>query len=97
MNKLETRYERDVLVPLKASGEIADFKFEAVKLRLATGAWFTADFTIWTKGGAVQLHEVKGHWREAARVRIKVAAELYPLFSFYAVRYVEGVWQTESF
>jgi hypothetical protein len=97
MNKLETRYARDVLEINKALGEIEDFKFEAVKLRLATGAWFTADFIVWKKGGAVQLHEVKGHWREAARVRIKVAAELYPLFNFYAVRYVGGAWQTEAF
>jgi hypothetical protein len=96
MNKLETRYERDVLIPEKAAGEIADYKFEAVKLRLADGAYFCPDFTVWHKDGRTEFREVKGHWREAARLRIKVAADLYPFYRFSAVRYVDG-WEGERF
>jgi hypothetical protein len=96
-NKLESRYERDVLIPLRAAGEIEDYKFEAVKVRLASGAYYCPDFAIFHKDGRVELAEIKGHWREASRLRIKVAAELYPLFTFYAVRYVGGAWETERF
>ena len=33
----------------------------------------------------MELHEVKGHWQDDARVKIKVAAEQYP-FRFVAVK-----------
>ena len=34
--------------------------------------------------GQLEAHEVKGFWEDDAKVKIKVAAELYP-FSFVAV------------
>src|SRR5688500_12173225 len=82
-NKLEARFERDVLIPRKAAGEIADYKFEAIKVRLASGAYYCPDFAVWFKDGSVEFVEVKGFMREAAHIRLKVAAELYPHFRFY--------------
>src|SRR5688500_9121738 len=76
INKLESRFERDVLIPRKAVGEIADYKFEGLKVRLASGAYYCADFVVFLKGGGVALFEVKGFMREAAHIRLKVAAEL---------------------
>ena len=46
--------------------------------------------------GAFEIHEVKGHWEDDARVKIKVAAELYP-FKFIAARKVKGAWLFEEF
>ena len=47
-------------------------------------------------GGAVELHEVKGFWREAAKVRVKVCAELYPFWPLRIVRPDGQGWSVES-
>jgi len=47
--------------------------------------------------GWFEIHETKGHWREAARVRIKVAADLYPWFKFVAVKWDKKQWVYEDF
>jgi hypothetical protein len=45
----------------------------------------------------VEFHEVKGHWQEDARVKIKVAAEKFPMFRFHAWSKTKGVWMRERF
>lgn len=75
--------------------------FEEMSFRLGDGSWYTPDF--WTVGtdDVLELHETKGHWREAARVRIRVAAERYPQFRWKAFRKLPkslgGLWQVEHF
>lgn len=96
MNKLEALYAEHLEL-LKAAGEIKWHRFEPVKLRLATGAYYKPDFGVLTRDGQFALHETKGHWREAARVRIKVAAELFPMFRFVAITRVGGNWRREEF
>ena len=71
-----------------------------MKLRLATGAWYTPDFAAANPATRrIELHEVKGFWREAARVRIKVAAEAFPMFDFFVARLQKkaegGAWIVE--
>lgn len=44
----------------------------------------------------LEYFEVKGHWREAARVRIKMAASQYP-FRFVAVTREKCEWRYEEF
>jgi hypothetical protein len=83
-NRWETEYERDILWPLFKSGDIVGYHYEGVKLRLADGAIYTPDYFVVYRDH-FELHEVKGFWREAARVRIKVAAGLFPYFRFRAV------------
>jgi len=84
MNKLETAYSQLIELERRA-GTWQWWAFEAIKLRLASGAWYTPDFALLDPLGKLVIHETKGHWREAAKVRIKVAAELYPMFRFVAV------------
>jgi hypothetical protein len=93
MNKWETQYA-EFLTLQRAAGVIQWFAFEWIKLRLASGAYFKPDFAV-VKEGQLSFHEVKGFFREAARVRIKVAAEHFP-FPFYAVTKKGGVWQYEE-
>ena len=94
-NKWERAYAEQLNLLVKAR-EIHGWKFEALRLRLADGAWFKPDFLVHAPA-RLEFHEVKGFWREAARVRIKVAAELYPEFVFIAVTRKEGEWVRERF
>lgn len=95
-NQTETRYEQQVLKPLKLSGEIQDYIFEGVKLRLAKATFYTPDYVVITNDH-IELHEVKGFWQDDARVKIKVAAATFPWFRFIAAQYKKGKWITEEF
>ena len=44
----------------------------------------------------MEMHEVKGFWRDDARVKIKVAADIYP-FRFLAIKKAKDGWEKESF
>lgn len=96
MNKTEEAYAAHLALQL-AAGEIAWFRFESVKLKLAEKTHLTIDFFVMTAAGDLEAHEVKGFWEEDARVKVKVAAEMYP-FRFLAVqRATGGGWKTEVF
>ncbi len=97
MNKTEARYAEHLKWRMHA-GEVAWFKFESIKLRLADKTTYTADFFVMLTSGDLEVHEVKGHWEEDARVKIKLAAEHYP-FRFLAVKWLkdEGGWNFEDF
>ena len=69
----------------RTAGEIAWFKFEGLKLRLADNTFYTPDFAVMLASGEIECHEVKGFWQDDARAKIKIAADLYP-FRFIAVR-----------
>lgn len=83
-NKTEAAYERGLELRRQA-GEIAWYKFEGIKLRLADNTFYTPDFAVMLAGGEIELHEVKGFMQDDAAVKIKVAADLYP-FRFLLVR-----------
>lgn len=95
MNQTEGRYERDVLAVQKAAGEVVAWWFEAFKLRLADNTFYTPDFVVQLASGELECHEIKGHWEDDARVKIKVAASLYP-FRFVAVQYKKKQWVIEE-
>lgn len=96
MNKTEAAYCAH-LERRKAQGEILWFVFEHVKLRLAKATFITVDFFVQLANGELEAHEVKGHWEEDARVKIKVAAALYP-WRFLAVQKAKGAeWKVEEF
>lgn len=98
-NKTEAAYEQ-YLEMRKKVGDVAWYRFEGIKLRLADNTFYTPDFAVMTTSGLMELHEVKGFWMDDARVKIKVAAELYP-FRFLAVKAVSkkqgGGWEVEEF
>lgn len=99
MNKTEEAYARH-LEDRKARGEVAWYKFEGVKLRLADNTFYTSDFAVMLSDGTMEMHEVKGHWQDDARAKIKIAADLYP-FRFIAVKAKAkkhgGGWDVEDF
>lgn len=98
-NKTEAAYERH-LEERRAAGEVLWFRFEGLKLRLADNTFFTPDFAVMLASGQLEAHEVKGFWHDDARVKIKIAAELYP-FRFIAATVRKkkdgGGWNFEVF
>jgi hypothetical protein len=90
-NKLERDYAQALSI-LQRAGEIIHWSYESIKLRLADGAFYTPDFMVVTANGDLEIHETKGFMREAARVRLKVAAELHP-FRFRLVRRGKSGWE----
>lgn len=95
MNKTEAAYAA-YLDAQKKTGLIADYRFEAVKLRLADKTFYTPDFVVLAPDGTLEMHEVKGFWEEDARVKIKVAAAQFP-FHFLAVKKAKNNWDIEAF
>lgn len=89
MNKTEARYSQ-LLMGRQLAGEIKKWAFEPVRLRLADGAWYCPDFMVEMPDGRLELHETKGFMREAANVRLKVAAELHTWATFYLVKAERG-------
>ena len=96
MNKTEMEYAE----LLKRTGIIAWYRFEGMKFRLADNTFYTPDFAVMRSDGRLEMHEVKGFWRDDARIKIKVAAEQYPI-QFVAVKKKTGKegygWKIERF
>lgn len=95
MNRTEAAYAL-LLKVRQDAGEVAWFKFEGLKLRLADATFYTPDFAVMLADGTLELHEVKGFWEDDARVKVKVASSLYP-FRFIAVTHKRGTWALEDF
>ena len=97
MNKLEAAYARHLQQQVLA-GRYTGWQFEPMKLSLGDG-WlctYTPDFMVTRPDGILELHEVKGHWEDDARVKIKVAASRFP-FVFVGITRSRGEWQHELF
>lgn len=100
MNQTEEAYARDLELR-RAAGEVAWFKFEGVKLRLADNTFYSPDFAVMLASGVMEMHEVKGGrgiFFDDAKVKIKVAAEMYPfafVVAFPIPKRKGGGWEIE--
>lgn len=99
MNKTEAAYA-GYLADEKYCERIQWFKFEGIKLRLADNTFYSPDFAVMNAKGEMEMHEVKGFWQDDAKVKIKVASDLYP-FRFVAIKALPkkegGGWQEQEF
>lgn len=99
MNKTEEAYSLE-LEAQQRLGIIQWFKFEGVKLKLAKLTFYTPDFIVMNREGFIEIHEVKGHWEDDAKVKIKVAAAMHP-FKFLGIRKKSkkdgGGWEITEF
>lgn len=100
MNKTEQVYE-GYLAGLKLAGVIEDFWYEAWSLKIADDTRYTPDFIV-LRDGFIEAHEVKagkmdkaGKFiplsEDASRIKIRVAAETFPLRFVLACLY-KGEW-----
>jgi hypothetical protein len=98
MNRTEELYDT-YLDAKRWHGEVLWYRFEGVKLRLADNTFYTPDFAVMSADGVMEMHEVKGFWRDDARAKIKIAADAYP-FRFFAIRKqaakAGGGWEVEA-
>lgn len=97
MNRLETSYAAHLELR-KLTGEIRKWAFEPIKLRLAPATFYSIDFSVVFPDGHIELHEVKGHWEDDARVKVKVAAVMFDEYRFVGVQWVKKTgWKFEYF
>ncbi|HDP6950641.1 TPA: DUF1064 domain-containing protein [Escherichia coli] len=99
MNKTESAYCQH-LEQRKRAGEIAWYRFEGIKLRLADNTFYTPDFAVMLATGEMELHEVKGFWTDDARVKTKFAADQYPFRRIGVTvkpKKAGGGWNIEEF
>jgi hypothetical protein len=95
MNGYESDYEKTFLMQ-------KPHMFEAVTLKLADDCRYTPDFMVIADDDVVEFHEVKGgFWRDDAKVKIRVAAQMYPMFRFYSFfkepKKLGGRWTQKTF
>jgi hypothetical protein len=92
MNRTEGEYH-EMLAARSRAGEITWWGYEKMKLKLADNTTITVDFLVITSSNEVELHEVKGTWfPEHNRVKLKVAAEMYPFFRFILCKKDKEGW-----
>jgi len=84
MNKAEQKYAQQLEL-MKRAGEIMDYRYERIKLKLADNTFYTPDFFVIYKD-RFEFHEVKGFWEDDARVKYKVAQEQFPFFDFKTIQ-----------
>jgi len=98
LNKTEEAY-RQHLEARKFAGEIAWYRFEGIKLRLADKTFYTPDFAVMLADGSMELHEVKGApgiFTDDAKVKVKVCAQDYPfpvIVAFPIAKKRGGGWE----
>ena len=100
MNATEAAYAQRLEL-LRRAGEVEWYRFEPFRLRLGVGnSFYCPDFLVLPASGFLEVHEIKGFAREAGMVRLKCAAELFPIFNFRLVRakpkQLGGGWEVEA-
>lgn len=82
MNGLEKSYAETILAPRKLAGEIIEWWFEAITLKLADDCRYTPDFLVMLADHSLECHETKGFMRDDAQIKLKIAAQVFP-FKFF--------------
>lgn len=96
MNRLEKKYS-EYLEEQKHKGEVLWWMYEPFNLRLAAKTYYRPDFLVLPKDMVLTAVECKGFWLDKARVKIKVAADLFP-FKFIGVKLDRRLgWVVEEF
>jgi hypothetical protein len=97
MNRWEQDYAEH-LGKLLAVGAVQWFAFEPIKLKLADKTTYSPDFLVLAQDSVLECHEVKSFWQEDSRVKIKVAAAMFP-FRFKAAfrKNQRDAWKMEEF
>jgi hypothetical protein len=96
LNKTEQAYA-DTLEMMKQGGSIKWYRAKPMRLILAERTTYEPDFGVVADDGCFEIHEVKGFWRDDARVKIKIAASIFPFRFFAVTKRKGGGWDYEAF
>lgn len=90
MNKTEELYSK-MLEFMKAAGEIEEYYYEALKVKLDDGSWYCPDFMV-IYPNYIGFHEVKGNYKldGVGHSKFKQAMNKYPF-----CRWVMVSWQNK--
>lgn len=93
---LLNKWETEFLEQLKGAGW-KTILCQSMKFRLANGVWYIPDFICLQETRLLQnqiaaAFEVKGHMRDDASVKIKVAAGMYPWVAWRLATKQNGQW-----
>ena len=97
-SKWEAAYYAERLKPGVDSGTISWCAYEGLSIQVGTSAvpcWYTADWAT-ICAGRVELHEVKGHMREAARVRMSALVRVCSWVRLFVATEGPGKWVVEE-
>lgn len=92
LNKTEAAY----LDYLKSRDDNEWIGVQNITLKLADDCRYTCDFSVVGANGRLIMLEVKGFFRDDAKVKIKVAARLFPWIQFIVVQKTKGVGWTHT-
>lgn len=101
MNKTERAYA-GVLNDHKLRGEVLDWKFHPMRVRLAENTFYEIDFLVVHGDRQLAIHEVKGGFTtDKGQMKIKLCAEALPWFRFIKAskqpKKLGGGWKIEEF
>lgn len=66
-----------------------------VTFKIGHDCRYTPDFVCYANIGGMVAYEVKGFFRDDAKVKIKVAARMFPWITFILVMKENGYWKEE--
>jgi hypothetical protein len=97
-SKLELEYATHLELLAKA-GEIEEWLYHPIRVRLAKNCTYEPDFGVWREGNHLTLYEVKGSWlaknARDSRTRLLIAASMYLRWRWVAVLKDTGRWAYE--
>ena len=88
------KLEQDWIDSLRYGSQPTWLGYEAITLKLAHDCRYTPDVA-WQRDGLLYFDEVKGFFRDDAKVKLKVAARLFPWATFRLITRVKGDWRVE--
>lgn len=101
MNKTEARRDAELAALLRSSTGLLAYGYETITLKLAPDCRYTPDFWLLSEGSAgsatLAFEEIKGFWRDDAKVKLRLAARLFPFWTFTALQWRNGTWHREVF
>lgn len=84
----ESAWENKLLEE-QSAGIVHEYRYEPIKLKLCDGTYYIPDYMVLMADGSVYFDECKGSWKAPnqakSRLKLKMAAELYPWFTFRGV------------
>ena len=86
-NKTETAHALDLEIR-KRAGEILDYRWQPLRLKLAPDCTYEPDFMVMMADGSIEFHEVKSAFiTDDGLVKVKVAAQTFSWFRFVLYQY----------